>query len=454
MARDIWSTELDMSPWADDFGCAFELFWKTYVDPNTGIIYDAPIDACVRQADKSNKQFVHGQTPTELPSIIARPDLGAWPTPDEIAASIPTINGWDTAIENAPAEGGTLLAALSRGALSISDTRRRECINHLYKGLISLWTVPGQTGFICRGYLPDTKAFYKQTSLDQLPLYVFGLYTYARSPYCTDLDRDEIAQCTGSILAWMENAGWRLTLFNDLRQTPHSNCRALDPTHITKMFALLLMTWQLTGNDHWYDIYQQWRDEDGGKYLHAISNRDKTWQTYQLMYAAILLDQLAAHDKDAPIVDFYREQKWLLMHPLALFCSRHVYAQYQPTLPNILRSIHNSPDVMIDFRPALARAVGEVSFEPNNARFMWIYREHLERYRMEQDVHGDGWLTYDYFTAAAAHQVIMRNWPEERPSWGAERTRATLEGFFSRLCFDHPLRFFPKLALSTIPGFE
>lgn len=454
-AELLWSVRLDISYHSSALTVAFERFWATYVDPRTGVVYDAAMGRAMDLADQAEPGgFTHEPLGSPCTSAASRPDLGPWPTPREVAESSPTVNGWETAIENAPGEGGPLLAGLVLGAFDLPEPRRIQCIDLIYRGLLSLWSVPGKTGFVCRGYLPRSKAFYRQTSFDQMPYFIFGLNTYARSRFCPPEHREQIAACVHSAMKWMQDAHWRLPLYGTDVPARHGSGRSEDPGQTAKMLAMLLMAHEITGDAHWRHVYESWRDENGRRALQNIQRQDKVWEPYQLLYVALMLRQLERLDQDSEARLVYRQQRWMLMYPLAIACSRHVYPQFAPILPNQSRSIHARPDTLIDFRPALAEACRRLGFRPEQPLFHWTYREIYELDRLGQGSAGDGYLTYDYFCAMGAHRLVMSDWPADRPHWGAERTRRAIEGFLNLLCLEHPLRFVPKLALSMAPNLE
>lgn len=452
MPHDLWSSRVDLSPWDTDFTAAFELFWQHHVDPDTGVVYDAPMQPGMVDADCVIGRFIHRTPPAAIPAGYAHPEFGPWPTPEEVAASIPTLNGWDTAIENSPSLGGPLLAGLAAGAFNLSHSRRRACMDQLFHGLISLWRVPGETGFVCRGYLPKSKAFYRQTSYDQVPYLVYGLSRYARSGYCSARQRDEAIACVQSVLVRMEQAAWHLANHDETPSPPKRPFRLDDPGHFAKLMAMLLQGWELTGDPHWREVYERHLADDAARTTRALDRQDKVWEPYMLFFLAVALKELARLDGRDDRKTWFDERRRLIMPKLASFCGRHVYAQFQPTLPKHQGTIHARGDRLIDFRPALAQSAAEHGFLPDDVTFRWLYREALERERARQGTSDDGWLLYDFFCVTGAHQLVMSDWPSGRPHWGAERTRRAIEGFFTRLSFKHPSRFLPKLSLAIAPG--
>ena len=439
MARDLWKTRLDVSPWLGPLTEAFDVYWRTYVDPDTGVVYDSPNDpAAMAKADHEVQAFRHTASEAfPIPEEYARPDLGAWPTPEEIAASVPCVNGWFTPIENAASRGAMLLAGLVRGAFDLTPERRSQCVDLLFKGLIALWDVPGRTGFVCRGFLPRSRAFYKQTSHDQVPLYLIGLAAFRDSEYCSDDQRALVADVFESVMSWLEAGEWVIRLHDGERQTPHNRLAdSNDPGHNAKVFALLLLAHQVTGNAHWREVYLAWRDENARKRFGYLARRDKTWAIYDPWQISVMYRILARHDDHPECRAFYDEQRRLFMHTLAYFC-RH---PLPPHVPLPLDAPAHEPRRLPDWRPGWLRAARESGFEPNRSVFWYQVAACLDELTPGARSHAG--LISTYAWVLAAYRLIMADWPEDRPSWGAENIRERLEQVLARLD--------PRLPLSNV----
>jgi len=367
-----------------------------------------------------------------------------WPTPNEVAANIPTINGWDTAIENAPGEGGPLLAGLSLGAFDLPEERRRQCLDLIFEGMIGLWDAPGRTGFICRGFLEDRKSFYPQTSWDQVPPHLAGLWLYFRSAYCTEERSTTVAEVFDSVLRWIEGNGWAVAVY-DGRPCAHGAIGESEDPGVARLLAVLLMAHEVTGDAHWRDAYVALRDEDDPRRFDCIAAREKVWQPYTSFYQTFFLWALEQLDDDEECRAFYaRERRQFLFH-LSSFTCRHIYAQFTPIGTGEGKTINVREDRLIDWRPAYEAAKRDpTAGDPEKPRFWYNYRTRLEQMRADMGPNNDGWLTYDFFTLLGAFALA-----QGRPSkWAYARPAACLTAFFRRLSFDRALRFLPKLAFA------
>ena len=413
MSEGPFSATLDLTAHQADLARAFDRFWTDYVDPETGIIYDAPM---------------------RCPEV--------WPTPAEVAASIPTINGWDTAIENAPGEGGPLLAGLSLGAFDLTPERRRECLDHIFAGLVSLWEVPGRTGFICRGYLRDTHSFYIQTSCDQMPVYLFGLWLYVRSPHCRPEHRALVATIFDSVLRWLEGNDWSIRLA-DGRGGAHGGIKALRDPIIARYLALMLMAHEVTGDERWRRSFLAFREEEGRRRLADIASREKVWHPYTALYQCFALRVLEMLDPECG--DFYARERRHFAVVMNAFCGAHIYPRFWPVPTSGAKTINTREDRLIDWRPAYAFAqASPVAAEPESPTFWYTCRYRLEQLRADAGVLNDGWLTYDYFTLLGTFHLAQGH-PHR---WLYAQPAKSLRGFFARLSTEQPLRFLPKLAFA------
>ena len=420
----------------------FEDYWRTFVDPNTGVIYECPYDAeTIAKADHEVPEFRHTDPVAfKFPPDYARPDLGGWPTPEEVAASAPCVNGWFTPIENAASRGGMLLAGLAGGAFDLKPERRRACIDLLFKGLVGLWEAPGRTGFICRGFLPMSRAFYRQTSGDQLPLYLAGLLAYYDSKYCTPEHRKVIAEVFESVLSWLEEGNWLLRLHG---ARPPRPARVTDPAANARRLAMIAMAHHVTANPHWHDVYVKMRDEDNRKRFGYMTRRDKTWNMWDPWQTCLMYRILADLEDDPECRAFYREQRWLFMHMFAYFCNHPVTLRPRPPAGREVASYQPQP--LPDWRPSLLKTVRKSGFRPERWQHWYAIRNNWvkpspSRPRRPSDpalAHNAGVLGA-YVYVLGAYRIIMADWPEKRPKWGADKIQQRLAHVFTYLDSRYP----------------
>jgi len=412
---EFWNPEVDLTQHMPYLTEGFHDFWSNYVDPDTGIVYDAPMA-----------------------------ETAVWPTPEEVNNSIPTINGWDTAIENAPGEGGPLLAGLALKAFDISEEHRHKYIEHIFNGLVSLWEIPGKTGFLCRGYLKEGREFYIQTSNDQIPLYLMGLWIFSHSKYADEDQKSLIKDIFKSVIGWLKGNDWQITLA-DGKAAAHGNFANLNDPGIARMLGLLLMAHDLTEAEEFKNDYLYFRDLKERKAFAAIADRSKIWHPYSTFYQTLYLWILEQLETDQQCRGFYKEQrKWFITY-LGSFCSNHIYERFSPVGKGEEKSINVKEDKLIDWRQAWRLASEDpTSGDPEKPTFWYSYRLRLEQIRKDQGLNNDAWLTYDFFALLGTYALVK----EENNLWGYYGPAECLRSFYKRLSISGSTRFFPKLALA------
>jgi hypothetical protein len=260
-------TELDLTPHLPTMHRVLERYLATYADPRTGLLYHSPLG-----------------------------DADAFPTPEEVAAEIPNSQGWYTAIEDCSFMGPLLLWGLSRSTCGLSDERRRELGSLLFAGLMRLWEVPG-SGFIARGICPGRRDFYPNSSPDQVPNSLRGVWAWGRSGLASDAQQRLAGDVFNSVLGRLEKFNWELRRADDQPGLGGStNLFGLSPRNMPQVLALFAMAADLTGQGRYIDLLRRFRDEGYFARLKLIEHDDSpTWLPWQLelcMQAARVLDEL------------------------------------------------------------------------------------------------------------------------------------------------------------------
>lgn len=272
LAAYRFKTELDLSPHIPAMRQALELFTTTYCDPKTGLVYHSPLD-----------------------------DTDAFPTDQEVHDEIPNSQGWYTAIEDCSFNGPLLLWAISRSTCGLDDNARQKIGNHLFAGLVRLWEVPGRDGFIARGVSPDSNAFYPNTTPDQIPNYLRGLWSWTRSGLSTDAQRKQAADIFQSVLGRLEAANWVLLRSDGKPGVGGSgNMTPFSPRGVAQFLAMFAMAGELTSQGKWFDLLRSFRDEANQVRLRLIEqDQCPTWLPWQMELVIEALRVLEELDKDA-----------------------------------------------------------------------------------------------------------------------------------------------------------
>lgn len=358
---------------------AFERHFKTYTDPHSGIYYTVPYDAAkLRKADRPMKRFEHRPGEAIAPPQ-PRPDLGCWPTPEELAHDVPTVGAFCTAIEDAPLLASWSMIALSASRTPLPPKRRDAMLAHVFKGMVGLWEAPGRTGFICRGFLPQSKAFSRQTSADQTPYYLLALQRFQQSGLATEAQKKKIIEITRSAMAWLEACGWNYNLWPCKTETAHPNMvTAPTPLTVIKFLGLFALAHQITGDDKYLKLYHHYRDE-GDRWRLKIIPRLMEINHYAIFGCQMLLRSMAQIEDAPAIADIYNQARWWQVWYIC-----HSAVLPLPALGSKVR-IHlwEPRNHRPDWRPGFARARSEMpDADPLNS---WDFWATVRKHTIEDD---------------------------------------------------------------------
>lgn len=272
LAAYRFKKDMDLSQFIPVMHQSLKLFTSTYVDPKTGLVYHSPLD-----------------------------DEDAFPTDQEVRDEIPNSQGWYTAIEDCSFNGPLLLWGISRSSCGLSDKERQKMGNHLFTGLVRLWEVPGRDGFIARGIGPNSNAFYPNTTPDQIPNYLRGVWAWTRSGLSTDTQRKQAADIFQSVLERLEAANWELLRSDGKPGVRGSgNMTPFTPRGVAQFLAMFAMAGDLTSHGKWFDLFRSFRDETNHARLRLIEqDQCPTWLPWQMELVMQALRVLEELDTDA-----------------------------------------------------------------------------------------------------------------------------------------------------------
>lgn len=279
LERFRFRTEFDLPSHLPVLHRALKEYIATYCEPKRGLLYHSPLG-----------------------------DNGSFPTPEEVRAEIPNSQGWFTAIEDCSFLGPLMLWPLSRTACGLSDDYRRKLGNLIFDGLVSLWTIPGN-GFIARGVCPGQSDFYPNSSPDQVPNYLRGLWAWAKSDLASSHHKSVAAKIFSSVLGRLESFNWDLRRFDDKVGVGGSSSMThiSVPRNAPQFLAMFAMAADLTGDERWLGLFRHFRDEEQATRLKLIAHDDvPTWLPWQLelfMQGLLVLKEL---DTDASAQTAYR----------------------------------------------------------------------------------------------------------------------------------------------------
>ncbi len=172
----------------DPFECAWRRLFEKFRSTKTGLIYE--------------------HLPDETPGAIER----FLPTPEEIAQNEPIATGWNTGMEDGVLNGCPLILA----AMLRNDAKALEL---LVPGVLRCATISHVPGFLARSILPaDGKSHYANSSRDQYTLFVYTMWRYANSAFCTPARRAEIVKIVADIARYAQTGTSREHGYNILRE--------------------------------------------------------------------------------------------------------------------------------------------------------------------------------------------------------------------------------------------
>jgi len=189
----------------------------------------------------------------------------ALPTADELARGIPAEAAWGTGMEDSAMNGGLAVAALTR-------LGEHEIAGELAGGLLDLSDRCAEAGCVPRSALPGSGQRPRNTSTDQLGLYTYGLWAFAKGEGDAAMRQRATAKLN-DIARRLERDAW---IWNNEDGTPASGGK-LDGSEAEKRLRLagtIAAAAQTAGDPHWrHFIDLLWTKRDGS--LTASTSRFK-----------------------------------------------------------------------------------------------------------------------------------------------------------------------------------
>ena len=208
--------------------------------------------------------------------------LAALESPEEIAKGrvrgkeMPY--GYGSGIQDVALENGHFLFALCDAYEATGDEFFADTARHIFSGMKLVATVSPVPGFVPRGPHPDGKSYYRNSSMDQHTTFVYALWRYHRSPLATEQDRAFIADVLDKVARRMEQHDWAIKV-EDGGETAHVGFSWLQFTRTgaTVLLAVLAAVADVTGDEHWRELYERLgREREGLRWkLLSVEGGDK-----------------------------------------------------------------------------------------------------------------------------------------------------------------------------------
>lgn len=190
------------------------------------------------------------------------------PEPAECELDKPNALGWWTPIENGPFFGGLYLDALCNRWQVTKTSAAAEEARKVAAGLLELSKASGRPGFIARGFASDGRSHYAASSSDQTYPWFYGLWRYATSGLPGPAEKEQVVNALERTAIGLEANEWKMPCdrenfghfghwaggFAGTRGTLSGAEPQFDAS--VRLLFVLRAVHQLTGKDHWADLYR------------------------------------------------------------------------------------------------------------------------------------------------------------------------------------------------------
>ena len=182
------------------------------------------------------------------------------PAPELICREVPNAAGWGTGMENCALNAAQVLpGALLRHDLAPDDQTEYEA-RTLFLGLLRLFDVAVDAGFLPRGVGLDGVSHYPNSSADQYTMVLYGLHCYARNSIATAQERQSVRDIWQSVLARWERDGWE-DRREDGAPAMYGEMNRISADRASRLLAALLGGFAVTGDAHWQKVYRRKLEE-------------------------------------------------------------------------------------------------------------------------------------------------------------------------------------------------
>ncbi len=200
-------------------------------------------------------------------------------------------------------ENGHVLFALCDAYDATRDEFLAETARRIFEGMKLVATVSPVAGFVPRGPHPDGKSYYRNSSMDQHTTFVYALWRYHHSPLATEEDKRFIADELDSVARRLEQYDWGIRVEDGSRQAHVGfSWLQLTRTGATVLLAVVAAVADVTGDEHWRDLYQELGAEKDGLRWQLLSvDAEAKWPPFTLYsnQFAVALAVLARTESDA-----------------------------------------------------------------------------------------------------------------------------------------------------------
>lgn len=213
------------------------------------------------------------------------------PKPEMIRLLIPNPGGYGTGMEDCMLNAGLMMDAVIARYESTGDENMREYAHRICRGLILDATVSHSKGFLPRGVSPsDLQSHYIDTSRDQYTDWLYAVYRLYFSPLCTDKQKNDLGNCITAIAEKFEaeivpENDWSFLREDGKIGVAGKMWGGVHPHEALRLPMLYLLTYKITGDKHWEEMYLKYRDEAVEQSKNYVPLSGPTYAALQMQYS-------------------------------------------------------------------------------------------------------------------------------------------------------------------------
>lgn len=195
-----------------------------------------------------------------------------FPTVEEVSEKIPDSNcGRGRGLGDCCLLTGFIFDGIMRGYKLTGDPSLAERARKIFKGMVFLGTTPDVPGFIPRGICPGRTDYFYNTSVDQYTTFFSSVWQYATSDLATDEERATAAEMCVNACRLIESYNFDIPKADFSERCIFGELSEIKPGRSERLLQFLRIAHDLSGDDHWLNVYREKRDENDRARLKTCS---------------------------------------------------------------------------------------------------------------------------------------------------------------------------------------